>query len=131
MSKATGAESSISERPISLGPRRLAEWLNPTGTKKVHSLVDKVYKMKNLELAWERVKLNNGSGGIDNQSIKEFEENVQTNLQRLNAELKTNTYKPQPVLQHKIPKAGHTEVAFILLGITNSFRNVFYKTNIG
>jgi len=39
MSKATGAESSISERPISLWPRRLAEWLNPTGTKKVHSLV--------------------------------------------------------------------------------------------
>jgi hypothetical protein len=48
MSKATGAESSISERPISLGPRRLAEWLNPTGTKKVHSLVDKVYKIVNL-----------------------------------------------------------------------------------
>ncbi len=45
MSKATDAESSISERPISLGPRRLAEWLNPTGTKKVHSLVDKVYKI--------------------------------------------------------------------------------------
>ena len=39
MSKAPGAESSISERPISQGPRRLAEWLNPTGTKKVHSLV--------------------------------------------------------------------------------------------
>ncbi len=57
MSKATDAESSISERPISLGPRRLAEWLNPTGTKKVHSLVDKVYKMKNLELAWERLNI--------------------------------------------------------------------------
>ena len=40
MSKTTEAESSISERPISLGPGRLAEWLNPTGTKKVHSLVD-------------------------------------------------------------------------------------------
>src|SRR5215210_7628339 len=44
MSKATDAESSISERPISPGPRRLAEWVNPTSTKKVHSLVDKVYK---------------------------------------------------------------------------------------
>lgn len=106
MSKATGAESSISERPISPGPGRLAEWLNPTGTKKVHSLVDKVYKMKNLELAWEKVKQNNGSGGVDNESIEDFEENLQTNLQRLHEELGTNSYKPQPVLQHKIPKAG-------------------------
>ena len=38
-------------------------WLNPTGEKKVHSLVDKVYKMKNLELAWEKVKRNRGAGG--------------------------------------------------------------------
>ena len=52
MSKATGAESSISERPISLGPRRLAEWLNPTGTKKVHSLVDKVYKIGLVNLIY-------------------------------------------------------------------------------
>ncbi|MEJ7676542.1 MAG: hypothetical protein WKG06_01430 [Segetibacter sp.] len=44
--------------------------------------------------------------GMNNQSIKEFENEVQTNLQRLNAELRTNTYKPQSVLQHKIPKAG-------------------------
>src|SRR5664279_500694 len=106
MSKATGAESSISERPISLGPRRLAEWLNLTGTKKVHSLVDKVYKMKNLELAWERVKHNDGCGGIDKQSIQQFEEKAHANLQKLHEELKMNTYKPQPVLQHKIPKAG-------------------------
>jgi RNA-directed DNA polymerase len=90
MSKTTDAESSISERPISLGPRRLAEWLNPTGTKKVHSLVDKVYKMKNLQLAWEKVKQNDGSGGIDKQSIKEFEKSVQSNLQKLHEELKTN-----------------------------------------
>ena len=30
--------SSLSEKPRSQGPRRLAEWLNPTGAKKVHSL---------------------------------------------------------------------------------------------
>ncbi len=39
------------------------DWINPTGAKKVHSLVDKVYKQKNLEIAWERVKANRGSGG--------------------------------------------------------------------
>lgn len=106
MSKVTGAESSISERPISLGPRRLAEWINPTGTRKVHSLVDKVYKMSNLQTAWLKVQENKGAGGVDDQSIKSFAENASQHLQRLQDELKTNAYKPQPVLEHKIPKAG-------------------------
>ena len=47
--------SSLSERPGHHGPRRLVHWLNPTGERKVHSLVDKVYKRKNLEVAWEKV----------------------------------------------------------------------------
>ena len=33
----------MSEKPVRDRPRRLADWLNPTGDKKVHSLVDKVY----------------------------------------------------------------------------------------
>jgi RNA-directed DNA polymerase len=90
MSKATGAEGSLSERPISLGPRRLAVWINPTGTKKEHSLVDKVYKMRNLELAWEKVKQNDGAGGVDYQSIEDFTENAHAHLQRLNEELRSD-----------------------------------------
>ena len=50
--------SSLSERPGRHGPRRLVDWLNPAGNRKVHSLVDKVYKRKNLEAAWKRVKRN-------------------------------------------------------------------------
>ena len=69
-------KSSLSEKPIWHHPRRLADWINPTGGKKVHSLVDKVYKMKNLELAWQKVSQNQGVGGIDGQSIEEFEENL-------------------------------------------------------
>jgi retron-type reverse transcriptase len=76
MSKDNSVESSLSERPISCWPRRLADWLNPTGARKVHSLVDKVYKRKNLELAWERVRRNKGSGGVDGQSLEEFKESV-------------------------------------------------------
>jgi RNA-directed DNA polymerase len=33
------------------------------------SLMDKVYSGRNLEAAWERVKANKGSAGVDNQSI--------------------------------------------------------------
>jgi hypothetical protein len=52
--------SSLSERPVRHAPRRLADWMNPAGARKVHSLVDKVYRAKNLQLAWERVKANRG-----------------------------------------------------------------------
>ena len=98
--------SSISERPRSHGPRRLADWLNPTGARKVHSLVDKVYKRKNLEMAWLRVKRNAGAGGVDEQSVEEFEARRDAHLERLHAELRDGTYQPQPVRQQLIPKAG-------------------------
>lgn len=96
----------MSEKPERYKPRRLADWLNPTGARKVHSLVDKVYKRKNLELAWERVRQNGGAGGVDRQSIAEFKEGAEQHLTRLHEELKTDTYRPQPVLQRLIPKAG-------------------------
>ena len=96
----------MSERPRSDRPRRLADWLNPTGAKKVHSLVDKVYKRKNLELAWLRVRSNGGAGGVDGQSLAEFEEVLEEQLDRLSQELRTDTYQPLPVRRHLIPKAG-------------------------
>jgi group II intron reverse transcriptase/maturase len=84
----------------------LAHWLNPTGEKKFHSLVDKVYKLKNLELAWEKVKRNRGSGGVDGQSIDDFMGDVERNLKKLHDELRTDTYRPQPVKRQLIPKSG-------------------------
>jgi RNA-directed DNA polymerase len=101
--------SSISEKPISQRPRRLADWLNPTGDRKVHSLVDKVYKRKNLELAWEKVRQNRGARGIDGQSIEEFEQVLDEQLDRLHDELKNDAYRPQPVREKVIPKAGHSD----------------------
>src|SRR5882762_4390612 len=96
----------MSETPVHRRPRRLANWINPTDAKKVHSLIDKVYKRKNLEMAWEKVKANRGSGGIDGQTLKTFEEQLDPQLGRLQSELTEETYKPQPVRQVPIPKAG-------------------------
>jgi len=69
-------------------------------------LVDKVYKPKNLALAWEKVKGNRGAGGIDRQTIEAFEAGASVHLQRLHDELVGDAYKPQPVRQQLIPKAG-------------------------
>ena len=96
----------MSETPVHRRPRRLANWINPTDAKKVHSLIDKVYKRKNLEMAWEKVKANRGSGGVDGQTLKAFGEQLDPQLDRLQSELTEQTYKPQPVRQVPIPKAG-------------------------
>jgi RNA-directed DNA polymerase len=96
----------MSEIPVHPRPRRLADWINPAGARKVHSLVDKVYQRKNLEMAWEKVKANRGSGGVDGQSLEAFAAQLDQQLDRLQSELKEDTYQPQPVRQVQIPKAG-------------------------
>jgi len=99
-----GRNSSFSEKPVRSRLRRLVDWINLTGAKKVHSLIDKVYKRKNLEMAWEKVKENRGSGGIDGQNLEAFEAQLAQQLDRLHRELKEDTYHPLPVRQHPIPK---------------------------
>ena len=99
-------KSSLSEKPRIQRPRRLVDWLNPAGERKVHSLIDKIYKRKNLELAWEKVRRNRGAGGVDGQSIEAYERKLDEQLDKLHEELKQASYRPQPVRQRKIPKAG-------------------------
>src|ERR1035437_9869433 len=94
----------MSEKPVHSRLRRLVDWITLTGAKKVHSLIDKVYKRKNLEMAWEKVKANRGSGGIDGQTLEAFEAQLNQQLERLQRELKEGTYQPLPVRQHPIPK---------------------------
>jgi RNA-directed DNA polymerase len=107
----------MSEIPVHSRPRRLADWLNPTGARKVHSLIDKVYQRKNLEMAWERVKANRGSGGVDGQSLEAFAGQPDEQLERLQQELKEDTYQPQPVRQAPIPKVGGKPGERRILGI--------------
>jgi group II intron reverse transcriptase/maturase len=111
-----GWNSSISEKPVRSRLRRLVDWINLTGAKKVHSLIDKVYKRKNLEMAWERVKENRGSGGVDGKSLAAFSSQLVVQLARLEKELKEDTYRPLPVLQHPIPKRDKPG-EFRMLGI--------------
>src|SRR6266446_6294636 len=99
-----GRNSSLSEKPVRSRLRRLVDWINLTGAKKVHSLIDKMYKRKNLEMAWEKVKANRGSGGVDGQTLEAFEAQLEQQLDRLQRELKEDTYQPLPVRQHPIPK---------------------------
>ena len=82
-------ENSLCEKPERHAPRRLSDQLMFEGqTKKVHSLVDKVYSAKNLKLAWERVRANRGASGADRVTIGDFEAKLGENLDRFHRELR-------------------------------------------
>jgi group II intron reverse transcriptase/maturase len=103
-----GTETSFSERPGNPSERIQEEPPRSDGRKekgrKVHSLIDKVYSRKNLEMAWERVKANKGVGGTDGVSIERFEANKEKYLDELHQALKEDRYRPTPVRRVWIPK---------------------------
>lgn len=72
--------------------------------QKVHSLIDKVYQRKNLELAWEKVKRNKGAAGVDQVTIARFEERKDYYLDTLHRKLREGRYRPKPVRRVEIPK---------------------------
>lgn len=55
--------------------------------------------------AWERVKANKGSEGIDEESIQDFEKNLKDNLYKIWNRMSSGTYFPPPVKAVEIPKA--------------------------
>lgn len=85
---------------------RASAWERRGRRGKVHSLIDKVYSRKNLELAWEKVKKNHGGGGIDEVTIEKFEEKKEYYLELLHQKLRDGTYQPKPVKRVEIPKSG-------------------------
>jgi RNA-directed DNA polymerase len=73
------------------------------------SLIDKVWKQENLAASWLRSLQNGGSAGVDGQSVREFTAQLDWQLDRLEEELKTNSYDPKPVRRCWIPKPGSKE----------------------
>ena len=54
--------------------------------------------------AYRRVKQKGGSAGVDDQSLSDFEQNLQNNLYKLWNRLSSGSYFPPPVKQVEIPK---------------------------
>src|SRR5277367_159087 len=74
-------------------------------------------------MAWEMVQVSRGSGGVDGQSLDEFAAQLDQQLDRLHRELKDDVYRPQPVRQVQIPKAGK-QGEFRTLGIPTIYDRV-------
>jgi RNA-directed DNA polymerase len=73
------------------------------------SLIDKVVRVKTLRTAWPGVKANRGSAGTDHQSLEDFEDRLDENLEKLHVELKSGTYHPRPIKRVWIDKPGSKE----------------------
>lgn len=57
-----------------------------------------------VKIAFERVKANKGTYGIDEQSIADFEDNLKDNLYKIWNRMSSGTYFPKPVKAVAIPK---------------------------
>lgn len=55
--------------------------------------------------AYKRVKANKGAAGVDEESVEEFEKNLQDNLYKLWNRMSSGSYFPPPVKTVEIPKS--------------------------
>jgi RNA-directed DNA polymerase len=69
-------------------------------------LIDKVSASTTLQLAWEGVKSNGGSAGVDGISVQRFTKDCQNRLLAVSEHLKARRYQPQPVKRVWIEKLG-------------------------
>jgi RNA-directed DNA polymerase len=77
---------------------------------KWYSLMDKVYRMENLQSAFEEVRKNKGAAGIDGQKVEQYEKGCSERLARVQGWLKAGGYTPKPVKRVWIPKLGSKEL---------------------
>jgi len=70
------------------------------------SLIDKVHRPKVLLQAWQQVRGKGRAVGSDHQSLKQFEEQLEINLIKIEEEVRTGSYRPRPIRRVYIDKPG-------------------------
>lgn len=73
------------------------------------SLIDKVFRMDNLEAAATKVAENRGAAGVDNVSVKKFKRHQRERLEKVSQRLQADSYRPLAVKRVWIPKPGSPE----------------------
>jgi RNA-directed DNA polymerase len=85
--------------------RKLYEKAKSDKKFRFYSLYDKTYRTDILEEAYRKAKSNGGTSGVDGETFEDVETKGRSEyLRELQQELKTEEYKPKPVLRVYIPK---------------------------
>jgi RNA-directed DNA polymerase len=74
------------------------------------SLMDKVWKLENLQSALAQVSRHGGAAGVDGQRCQEYLQQAPERLQGLQRKLQRGDYQPKPVKRVWIPKLGSKEL---------------------
>ncbi len=79
-------------------------------TRRFHALYDRICRGDVLVEAWERVKANKGSAGVDGETLSMIEQGgVEEFLGDIQQRLQSGRYWPQPVRRQYIPKPDGTK----------------------
>lgn len=92
--KSRGMQGQDSQKPME-GKHELGD----TG-----NLMGEVADADNLHAAWRRVRANKGAGGIDGQTVEEFEQKALSHILEMQRQLLAEQYRPVAVRGVQIPK---------------------------
>ena len=67
-------------------------------------LLNKILDRENMNQAYQKVKANKGSAGIDEVSVEALNQYIKDNWKSIKKQIVSRTYRPQPVKRIKIPK---------------------------
>jgi RNA-directed DNA polymerase len=85
--------------------RKLAEKAKREPKFRFYTLYDRIYRKDVLWSAWRIVRRNDGSPGIDQQTLEEVEQyGADRLIDEIHEMLKSKTYLPQPIKRVHIPK---------------------------
>jgi len=83
---------------------RMIETDNINTHKPTEGMLEKILARNNMNSAYQKVKKNNGAGGVDKMEMDELLEHLKTHREEILTSLLNGSYKPYPVKRVEIPK---------------------------
>ena len=77
---------------------------------KQEKVLERVYEPRRLLEAWQQVRQNAGAAGVDQMSVRDFEQRKEQLFKRMYAKLKEGVYRFKPARRVLIPKEGSSKM---------------------